>query len=138
MAVRSCLVLAKSKHAILSFSVVLVVSHHGQARAELGLLRGWDLQHEGVGTTASPCTGALSHGTLASPTGHVFPEFKESDAMFAAERVSSAAGHISLSCPVPAKPSALTFLHSTQIRGLAGCVMLQLSHGQFLGSCTAV
>lgn len=28
------------------------------------------------------------------PTGHVFPEFKESDAMFAAERVSLPAGKV--------------------------------------------
>lgn len=65
--------------------------------------------------------------TFASPTGHVFPEFKESDAMFAAERVSFAggegvgtAGQTLLSCPLPTKPSVLVFLHFVQVRDLAG------------------
>lgn len=109
MAVRSCLVSAKSKHAILSSFLALVVTHHRQGRAELGLLRGRDPRHEGVGTTASPRTGAPSHGTLASPAGHVFPEFKESDAMFAAERVSSAAGRRRCGTPHSPVPSLLTF-----------------------------
>lgn len=34
------------------------------------------------------------HDSVNLPTGHVFPEFKESDAMFAAERVSIPAGKV--------------------------------------------
>lgn len=42
----------------------------------------------GPGTTASRCRSLSQGNAVPSPTGHVFPEFKESDAMFAAERVS--------------------------------------------------
>lgn len=41
-----------------------------------------------LGTTASLCRSLSQGNAVPSPTGHVFPEFKESDAMFAAERVS--------------------------------------------------
>lgn len=61
----------------------------------------------------------------------MFPEFKESDAMFAAERVSSAggegvgtAGQTLLSYPLPTKLSGHVFLPFTQIKDLLGCVPL--------------
>lgn len=82
--------------------------------------------------------------TVASPAGHVFPEFKESDAMFAAERVSSAggegagaAGQTLLSCPLPTKPSVLAFLHFMQIKDLAGSMLLPAATWAVLGWCTA-
>lgn len=93
---------------------------------------GCDLWHEAEAPW-SPCArGALSQqDTVTSPTGHVFPEFKESDAMFAAERVSAAAreradaaGQTLLSCPLPAKLSVLALLHFMQIRHLTKYMLL--------------
>lgn len=76
-----------------------------------------------------PCArGFLSQrGSISSPAGHVFPEFKESDAMFAAERVSSVVGGSSWHCgtdllshPLPAKRAGLAFLHFVWIGDHAG------------------
>lgn len=99
---------------------------------------GWALWHKAVGSMASLRGGALSQwDTVTSPAGHVFPEFKESDAMFAAERVSSAggegagiAGPTLLSCPLPTNPSVLAFLHFMELETLLGTYCSQLSRGQ--------
>lgn len=68
-----------------------LLSVRGGRCQELGCSSG-GVRADGFGQVrlwASPTRAALgSNSGLLSP-GHVFPEFKESDAMFAAERVSS-------------------------------------------------